>query len=480
MTDTVSDRDESAPPRRLSRRSFLGRSAAGGLGVALTGSVGQVFGAGTAHAAGPSGYGALIGDPARKLSLPAGFTYTVIAEEGVTVLETGEPTPGAPDGTASFQRRGGNGAVLVNNHEIAWDDDDVPVPQRRGFVYDPGTNGGTTTIEVDADGHRIREYVSLAGTDTNCAGGATPWNSWLTCEETEDVPTSDNTLQKRHGYVFEVDAYLPLANRDPDPIMALGRFEHEAVVVDPNAGTLYLTEDADEPNGLLYRWTPPSSALPLGRGSLRRLSPEAGVLEAMRASTADGRFVSDLSVAARVGTTFRLQWAVVPDRDALTTSTRKQFDYDGVPQPGGPITRSRKFEGAWWGNGGAYIVCSYARFDDGSARQHDGQVWFLDPLRQTIRLELQFAYTDGDDDPDGPDNITVSPYGGVILAEDGEGRQHLVGAGTGGRSFFFARNEIEGDSEFTGPNFSPDRQTLFANVQTPGHVFAIRGPFRGA
>lgn len=473
----------------LSRRSFLNRSAATGLGVALAGSLDSIFGATAASGADTAtgGFGPLVADPRGKLSLPPGFTYTVIAQEGVSVLDSGEKTPGRMDGTASFPRPRGDGVVLVNNHEISGlPEENVPVPHLSGLVYDPGAYGGTTNIEVDAEGKRVREYVSLAGTDNNCAGGATPWNTWLSCEETEDVPDAsdpENTLTKRHGYVFEVDPYVQVANRNPKPIKALGRFAHEAAVVDPNEGVLYLSEDASEPNGLLYRWTPPSAALPLGRGSLRRLGDQDGVLEAMRAFTGAGRFVPDLSLATRPGTTFDLEWVTVEERDAVTTSTRKQFDYDDVSgTPGGRITRSRKFEGQWWGDGGAYVVASFARFEDGSARQHDGQVWFLDPLRQTLELKLIFAYTprDQDSDPDGPDNITVSPFGGVILAEDGEGKQHLVGASSSGKTFFFARNEIEGDSEFTGPNFAPDRRTLYANVQSPGHVFAIRGPFRGA
>ena len=115
-----------------------------------------------------------------------------------------------------------------------------------------------------------------------------------------------------------------------------------------------------------------------------------------------------------------------------------------------------------------------------SAAQHDGQVWFLDPHRDTITLVLQFAYTpvDDDNDPDGPDNITVSPYGGVIIAEDGDGKQHLVGADDRGKAFFFARNDLVGSGEMTGPNFSHDKKIMFANVYEPGHVFAITGPFR--
>jgi secreted PhoX family phosphatase len=107
-------------------------------------------------------------------------------------------------------------------------------------------------------------------------------------------------------------------------------------------------------------------------------------------------------------------------------------------------------------------------------------VWFVDPDEDTLELKLHFAYTpsDQDDDPDGPDNITVSPYGGVIIAEDGDGVNHLVAATRDGDVFFLARNEMPGNSEFTGPTFSRDRRTLFANIQSPGHMFAIRGPFR--
>jgi len=182
--------------------------------------------------------------------------------------------------------------------------------------------------------------------------------------------------------------------------------------------------------------------------------------------------VPDLSVATAPGTTYRVEWVTVLDRDAKFVSTRKQFT-------DAQVSRSRKLEGMWWGDGGAYFVCSFARFADGSVGQHDGQIWFLDPLAQTIELRLHFAYTplDQDNDPDGPDNITVSAYGGVIMAEDGEGKSHLVGATPSGEPFFFARNEHPDDSEFAGPTFSQDKKILFANIQSPGYVLAIQGPF---
>jgi len=442
--------------------------------IALSGSLNGLFGTGSAAAAttprgkpGPAGYGPLLDDPAGLLSLPEGFSYKIVAQTGVTTLESGQKTPSDPDGTACFVRHGGDGSVLVVNHEVSGSEP-YPVPPLDGFTYDPALGGGTTNIEVDKDGNRVREYVSLAGTLNNCAGGRTPWQTWLTCEESE----GSSRQTKRHGYVFEVDPYDQERNLDPKPIKALGRFAHESVVVDPDTGVIYETEDAGNPNGLLYRWTPPASALPLEKGSLRALTDDAGTLEALRATTPGGTFVPDLSVATEPGTTYDATWVSVPDRDATSTSVRKQTFAQ-------PITRSRKLEGMWWGDGGAYFVASFARTSDGSAAQHDGQVWFIDPLAQTLELKLHFAYTpsDQDSDPDGPDNITVSAYGGLIIAEDGDGVNHLVGSTESGEIFVFARNDHDDDSEFTGPTFSQDKQILFANVQFPGFVYAIQGPF---
>ncbi|HET8601899.1 MAG TPA: alkaline phosphatase PhoX, partial [Segeticoccus sp.] len=384
-----------------------------GLGIALVGSVDSVFGADTVNAAGsrvprgkpvnePVGYGPLVTDPAGVLSLPEGFSYTVVAQSGVSRLDSGELTPSDPDGTACFVRHGADGSLLINNHEISGSEP-FPVPHLPDLVYDPRCNGGTTNIEVDKNGKRVREYVSLAGTHNNCAGGRTPWETWLSCEETEAI------FDKRHGYVFEVDPHDQEANTHPKPIKAMGRFAHEAVAVDPQEHRIYQTEDASGPNGLLYRFTPPESALPLRKGGLRALADRAGTLEAMAAYTARGAFVADLSAATEPGTKYRTAWVSVPDRDARGVPTRVQFGSDQV-------TRSRKLEGMWWAHGGAYFVSSFARISDGSQADHDGQVWFLDPLAGTIELKLRFAYTpsDQDGDVDGPDNITVSPYGGVI------------------------------------------------------------------
>ncbi|MET0190489.1 MAG: alkaline phosphatase PhoX [Pseudonocardia sediminis] len=457
------------------RRNVLRASAVAGMGIAIAGSIDAIAGT-TASASptrAPAGYGPLVDDPENVLALPAGFAYTVVAQAGVTKLtDGGEPTPSDTDGTACFPDRGG--FVLVNNHEIGGDEPHR-VPTRDGLTYDPGAGGGTTNITVDRSGKRTGEYVSVAGTHNNCAGGETPWGTWLTCEETE--AKAGGALTKDHGFVFEVSPVgAENKGNSPVPLKFLGRFSHEAVAVDPRTKAIYLTEDASGPNGLLYRWEPPKGFR--GRKwELKRLAEtvgdKAGTLQAMRCLRGS-QHVRDLSEATQPGTRYSVEWVDVPDRLAASTSTRKQLPEDRV-------TRARKFEGAWWGDGGAYIVSSYARLDDGSKNAHDGQIWFYEPARKQITLKTIFTVNENPDADgtnfDGPDNITVSPYGGVVVSEDGEGVQHLVGVTDQGKSYALARNDLN-DSEFAGPTFSTDGKILFAGIQTPGYVLAITGRWR--
>ncbi|MFJ2212182.1 alkaline phosphatase PhoX [Streptomyces sp. NPDC101062] len=465
----------------LTRREFTGRSALTGAGLVLTGATGALATAPGALAAddgpdiasGPApepGYGPLVADPRGVLALPARFTYRVITHSGVTRLETGEYTPSNHDGTATFE--GSRGVtLLVNNHELKGPRSDWPhpVPLTEGLVYDPAAAGGCTVVETRPDG-RTAEWVGIAGTSTNCAGGRTPWGTWLTCEENTDR-AGENGMTKDHGYVFEVDPYDRRANRDPRPVKALGRYDHEAVVIDPRTGYAYLTEDASGPNGLFYRWIPPHG-FKHGRGQFARLADDAGALQAPRCFDAGGSFVDDLSRATRIGTVYGVDWVDVPERDARTVEVREQFG-------AGDVTRARKLEGMWWGDGGAYIVSSYAR-DESPGTPHDGQVWFYHPRRRTLTLKVLLGVNPDptkDGSFDGPDNITVSPYGGLVIAEDGEGLQHLFGATERGRTYPIARNDLN-DSEFTGVVFSPDGRTLFANIQEPGIMLAVTGPWR--
>src|SRR5690606_6910737 len=471
----------------VTRRGVVKGGAAGALSIALAGSLDGIFqtsaGADTGEA---YGYGPLIPDPKGVLDLPKGFSYKVMSVEGDPISD-GVVVPGHHDGMATFPASGhghpghdhghpghghghpghghghpghgpkghGHGpkgrahTLLVRNHEQS--NNGTPAVAPRELTYDPAATGGTTTLEVDRDGNLLTQYVSLAGTAVNCAGGRTPWGTWLTCEETEGF----NGETRSHGWVFEVDPYG--GRTEPVPLTALGRFSHEAVAVDPHTHIAYLTEDASRPFGLFFRFLPRSR-----RGGYHAYRA-GGKLEALKVPG-----VPDLALVTEPGTRLPARWVDVPDPLARQTSVRKQFE-------DGQVTRSQKLEGAWWGHGKAYFVASYARADQGAAGNHAGQVWTYDPRRNEVELKLIFR-------PggrlDGPANITVSPYGGgVILAEDGDGEQYLVGTTRKDRPFAFARNALNG-SAFTGVTFSPDGRVLFFNRQSdPGATFAVTGPW---
>lgn len=457
---------------RLTRRQIL-QGGAATAGLVFTGSMSTLLPA-TAAARRPSpvrsgatrswarGYGDLVPDPAGVLDLPAGFTYRIVSETAKPLTGADGVLPNAFDGSGLFdmdERR-----FLVRNSE-QWlpADHEHHVVAAPELTYDPAAVGGTTTTELDESNGVVDEYFSLGGTVANCAGGKTPWGTWLTCEETE-WRTGENGFTKDHGFVFEVDPVNPLANLNPTPLHGLGRFAHEAAVIDPATGIVYLSEDAAEPHGLLYRAIP---SRPMGGwGSLR-----AGAsLEALVASDG-GSFVADLSAYGEVGTVLSAAWVPIPDPLALEASTRLQVT---------EVTRARKLEGLWFGDDAVYAVSSFARLDDGSAQEHDGQIWRLDPAANTIELVIRFGVNDDPESDviDGPDNVTVSPWGGLLACCDGQGAQHLFTVAPDGTAKVFARNARD-QSELTGANFSADGATLFFNMYDPGATFAVTGPFVG-
>ena len=268
---------------------------------------------------------------------------------------------------------------------------------------------------------------------------------------------------KDHGFVFEVDPADPANNQNPTPLQGLGRFAHEAAVIDPD------NRDRVPQRGRHRSQRPalPGAARRGRSAAMARCVPGAS-LEALVASDG-GSFVADLSEYSEIGTTLTTAWTAIPDPLATEASTRVQVT---------KVTRSRKLEGLWFGDGAVFVVSSFARFDDGSTQEHDGQVWRLDPVANTMELVVRFGVNDDpeSDNIDGPDNITVSPWGGLLVCCDGEGAQHLFTVGPDGTPEVFARNARD-NSELTGATFTEDGQTLFFNMYDPGATFAVTGPW---
>lgn len=451
---------------KLSRRSLLSSGAVlvpvAGLGPAVAAADGF-----RAPSDGPRndvrGYGELVKDPKKFLDLPRGFQYRVLSAEGEP-MKTGGVVPSLHDGMAAFAAPHGQTA-LVRNHEVNLEDVEedgaTPVPHSNAAVYDPeAVAGGTTTLLVGPDRRLVKDGISLAGTVTNCAGGPSPWGTWLTCEEEFE------TIGKPHGYVFEVD---PTRGGNPLPIVGMGRFEHEAVAFD-RRGVAYLTEDADSPFGCIYRYVP--KRLLGGRGSLHEAGGKLSALVVPGLG-------ADLSIVQNVGMVLNVTWVDVPNVNPGDDDDPVRVQVQGSLG----ATQIQKAEGIWSGKDGTiWFVTSYGGGpnaedeEDRSAAAHSGQIWKYDPTSETIELVVLFPVGTPFD---GPDNITVGPHGFAVACTDGEEDQWLVGITDEGRVFPFAKNALN-EEEFAGATFSPDGRTLFVNVQgPPGLTYAIWGPWSG-
>ncbi|MFE5957893.1 alkaline phosphatase PhoX [Streptomyces rubiginosohelvolus] len=453
-----------APRSTATRRQVLAGSGAAAA-IAFTGAFSELF-AGTAAARGHNGYGPLVPDPDGLLDLPKGFRYRVLSREGEPLRSGEGPVPSNHDGMAAL--RGRNGRIhLVRNHENRHTAE-IGVPTIPGLTYDPAAKGGCTSLELDGRNKVLGERVAIAGTAVNCAGGPTPWRTWLTCEENEDK-AGTNGYTKDHGFIFEVDGADP-RRTGAVPLTAMGRFQHEAIAVDPKSGIVYETEDAfEKPFGLFYRFLPEKPLC--GTGSLRA----GGELEAMRVPG-----VPDLSVVQETGTSFdRIEWVPVPDPLAKETAIRFQ---DFGPKG---ITHAQKLEGCYWGGSSVYFVSSFAHRDEGSAADHYGQVWRYEPKKRRLTLVVIFGPdTDIQLPGESPDNICLAADGGLMVCEDGGGAQHVLGVTRRGEVYAMARGrqnigtpEEPEWGEFAGVTFSPDGSTMYVNCYTPGTTFAVTGPW---
>ncbi|MGK5533653.1 alkaline phosphatase PhoX [Streptomyces sp. URMC 129] len=448
MTDVSADRPTGPG---FQRRALLrGATVAAAASVSFQALSTRTAAAAPARPAPGVGYGPLrpVKDQAtglELLALPRGFEYISYGWTN-DVMDDGVPTPGSHDGMAAF--RYGDKVHLVRNHE-------------RGAgaaftapAYNPAAGGGTSTLVFDPDaGQWLESYGSLGGTIRNCAGGPTPWNTWLTCEE-----TFGTTAGMRHGYVFEVASE---GKGNPVPYTAMGRFNHEAVAVDPATGYVYETEDRGD--AALYRFIP---AVP---GDLAK----GGRLEAMRigAASYDTRRDGEKSYGT-------VSWVPVEDVDPAADTVRYQAQAAGGAVFG-------RLEGAWYGNDRIYVIST----DGGPAGQ--GQVFELNPATDEFRV---LYASPGADVLNAPDNICVSPRGGLVLCEDGGGTEYVHGLSLDGEIFPFAANIVDLRSGTAGKNVTPSDYTgsewagsvfeprngdwLFVNIQSPGITFAITGPWR--
>ena len=463
---------------RLQRRDLLTGSAAAVAFAGLARSVHAQAATEETYVNEVHGYGPLVRDPNGLFDLPEGFAYRVISQGGET-MDDGLLVPGQFDGMGCFALEGSR-VALVRNHELKggsrthrnWGPGGLH-QERLGALdaskaYDTYKDGrvlpgGTSTLIYDMKtGETVRQFMSLAGTSTNCCGGMTPWGSWLTCEETEEKP-SNADVTKEHGYVFEVPANAH-GLVEAVPLKAMGRFEHEAVAVDPRTGIVYLTED--KADGLFYRFIPNTP------GKL----VEGGRLQAMVIRGARGADTSNNGERFwGVGDWKSVEWIDVHDVESPNDDLRKRGHADGAAL----VARG---EGIHRGEGEFFLTAT----SGGPIERGQILRYVPSPMEGGMgerlrpgRLQL-FVETTDEKALNMGDNLTVAPWGHLIVCEDNyssELRNHLKGVTPDGKLYTLGRNVFHGNSELCGCVFSPDGSTLFVNIQYPGITLAITGPW---
>jgi len=413
---------------------------------------------------GQGGYGPL--RPAGpELALPEGFSYAVLSSTG-KAMSDGNATPCGFDGMAAFALPNGN-VRLIRNHENRDAPDTAAVKGDASKAYDRKGGGGTTSLEVrvgqDGTAELVRDFVSLNGTIVNCAGGPTPWGSWLSCEESVDGRTSG--WGEEHGYIFEVPASAegPIT---PVPLKAMGRFVHEAVAVDRATGIVYETEDRT-PTAGFYRFIPATRGRLVAGGRLQMLAIE-------------GRPNYDTGTGQKVGAPLRARWVDIADPDPKENGNNPTAIFDQGFAKG--AARFARLEGCWYGDKSIYFHAT----NGGDAQV--GQVWRYRPISADSGDLVLVFESPSREVLDYPDNITVSPRGGIVMCEDGEGEQYLRGLTPNGAIFDLGKNLLN-ETEFAGACFSSHGRVLFVNIQgstrdsgtEQGRTLAIWGPWeRGA
>jgi secreted PhoX family phosphatase len=420
-----------------------------------------------------SGYGPLAKDPEKIMDLPKGFSYKIIARSGERMTD-GFFVPGHPDGMGTFEGPDGSTIVLRNHENFPEHPPEFgpfgPANELVGrlggrLIYDRGREGrpalgAVTTLVYDTEAHKVRsQYLSLAGTLVNCSGGVTPWNSWLSCEEIFQNPSYN--LAKKHGYVFEIPASADRKVIKPIALKAMGRFVHESIAVDPRTNILYQTED--QLDGLVYRFLPNRPGHLEEGGRLQCLGIDAQ-------TRMDTRNWDEQRV--KRGEKLSVSWIDLEDVDPRKDNLRHRgFELGAALFASG--------EGMDYFDGSVYFDCT------NGGRIKAGQIWRYvpSPYEGTDRevespghVELMVDVTDRAV-LENPDQMIGTPWGDVLVCEDGFGEQHLAGVTPKGEIYRFARNAKD-ESEFTGVCFSPDGSTMFVNYQDAGYTFAVTGSWK--
>jgi len=409
------------------------------------------------------GYGPLRADPKGILDLPEGFRYGVISRVGQD-MDDGFVVPGLPDDMHAFPGPDGR-TVIVRNHELNPGSTETAFRAMKGSlddaqlarIYDPGAGrGGVTTLIVDAAGANVeRQFLTLAGTLRNCSGGATPWGSWISSEELV-IGRGQYGARREHGYNFEVPASAT-GLVDPVPLKAMGRFNHEAVAVDPVTGAVYQTEDREE--SLLYRFLPDEPGRLAAGGRLQALA----IRDLPGVHTGNRR---NADVPFPPGKRFPVDWVDLED----VTSPNDDLRQQGRARGAAVFVRG---EGMTVENDGE--ICIWFVCTTGGPFAF-GQLWCYRPSADGGgSVELGVEPRNAKFLQNG-DNLTVAPFGDLLVCEDSPADQRIVGITAGGGMYVVGMN-ARGDSEFAGATFSPDGGTLFVNLQKPGLTFAIKGPW---
>lgn len=371
----------------INRRKFFAMGAAG-IGMFAGGGLVRHSQATAATSSAPfyklSDIGSLQPPDENGFMLPPGFSYREVARSGQSPGgSSGYIWHPSPDGGACFPTDDG-GWVYVSNSELGRQE------------------GGVGALRFNSQGDIVDAYSILSNTSVNCAGGATPWGTWLSAEEVET------------GQIYECD---PTGNNPGIVRPALGTFRHEAAAIDMGKDCVYLTED--RPNGGFYRFVATDGLPNLSVGRL------------------------EIAVVRERGGLQEINWLEVPDPLAQIAPTRNQ------------VTDYTSF------NGGEGIA--FHEDDIYFVTKGDNRVWRYDTVSQQIEI-IYDPLTSDNPILTGVDNVVITAGGDVLVAEDG-GDMQLVAITPEGELFPLFKIIGHERSEVCGPAFDPSYQRLYFSSQ---------------